>query len=508
MSGLTAAGGGTRPRGATFSSTSTGKKLQAHFHGSLSALHNIAQAYFVGNLTTLEDKVALLMNHGVPNGIDPHGWQAQGLHFIHSLPMHIFNELCGLTNALAVLCILAFEDPGPRTPELSDKLRILGIVNYTTFALFGVEVAALIALTGLRRYLAQSWWNVADVVIFCVALAGTIVDQLTSAGFENPGELLTFALFCRLGKVLRVLRLLPGLERSMLAAGQILLPFGRYLVIILCLLWSYALVGTVYFGGSLGFNPALVAPSATAYHLLGYQALNFDTPLGGMVAMLQQLNIVEWPVMMEACVAATGVRLPPRLFFISFWFLGVFVVLNITFAFIVTGFSAERARQERRGVLESLVLQELVNKIDAAEAEAGGGEEHGGGHGGHGSHGHEGGDKKESPEATAKVLETIGRRFRPLCAWRETLAASGADCGEWRLYRPPHHLDVYGSIYLIEIQDEWPQVFAVGDDQEAEGLHGRTSSSSSSASSHQHAAPEPAAAHAPPHQPALPGSVV
>lgn len=415
------------------------KTLQATYASAILSLQAAAQAYYVGNMPNLEEKLVMLVHHGVPTGVDPHGWQAKGLHFMHNVYVHVFNEACGLLNAICVLCILSLEP----YPALRPTAAIFTLIYYVTFALFGAEVILLMVFTGPLRWIRQSAWNAADVFIFAFALTGTVVDQYRSViNTEAVFELVAFALLCRLAKVLRVLRLLPGLERACMAGYAMIMPMSRYLIIILCVLWSYALVGTVYFGSGLlrVGNPAI---AATAYATLGYFPLNFDTPLQGLVVMVHQLNIMEWPVVMEACVAALNSGWP-RFFYMSFWFVGVFIALNITIAFVVAGFSAERSRQERRGELEAAVLDELLDKIGKARGKSL-------------RHGHGGGvlsglvGRKKSMELEA--------RFRPLCAWREELAASGKDFTQWRLVRPQHHLDIYGSIYHEDIEEAFPEVF-------------------------------------------------
>jgi len=454
------------------------------FADALLSLEDAAKAYFVGNMPSLEDKLIMLVHHGVPTGMDPHGWQAQGLHFMHALPVHVFNELCGLLNAICVLCILAIEEPISvrRCSGVSNSsVSTLWIIYYVTFALFGLEIILLLLFTGPLTWIRQSYWNAADIVIFVVALMGTILNTYLNSGpcdartinNNNYEELVAFALFCRLAKVLRVLRLLPGLERSMNAASRMIKPMARYLLIILCVIWSFSIVGNVYFGGRLGDNPRLI--NRTAYSLLGFSPLNFDTPLQGMVVMLQQLNVMEWPVVMEAAVAALDSGWP-RSFFMTFWFVGVFVSLNIAIAFVVTGFSAERGRQERRYTLENAVLKELVAKLEEHGGGQGGG--HGGGHG-HG-HSHAGGSdssnaskkKRRSRMARRAGIEStvvskrsqyeLENRFRPLCAWREAIAASGKDFTHWRLSRPGHHLDIYGSMYHEDIEFAFPEVWEQG----------------------------------------------
>ena len=443
------------------------RQAKGVFSAQLDGARTALEAYFVGNVQGLDMKLSLMMNHGVPIEFAHDSLRAKCLRFLHSLPMKIFFELGGIVNAIAVMAQLNLEDYEMSAAEI-ETIRTLSIVNYVTFAIFGFEILIVMVLLGPKRYWRQSHWNKADVAIFLLALAGTITDNTQGACLSRatdgtcldpPGELLTFALVCRIAKVARVIRLLPGMEANLAAMVNLGAPVGRYLVIVMSLLYSYAVLGNMLFhdqlnsrhivedlGGVLKPNGRYVCAggnvTCSSYIYMSHTSLNFNNPLRGFVVMLAQLTATEWPVVMEALVATLDSGWP-RLFFVSSWFFGVFVVLNITLAFIVSGFSADLLKTERKQVIERAALRELSKHI---------GSQLGHGHDDHGHDDHGHGDEAKELKA---ALES-----RQLCFWREAIAASGVDFSAFSLFRRSNHYDVYDVMFLADIKAAFPDIFS------------------------------------------------
>jgi hypothetical protein len=152
------------------------------------------------------------------------------------------------------------------------------------------------------------------------------------------------------------------------------------------------------------FTPAVVG--STSYGTKGIYAINFDSLAGAFVCELYLLVQNDWPMLMEAAVAARGKV--ARAFFFAFWLTHLVLVLNVLVAFVIDSFSTQKMKRE------------TLKRVQDVAAESGAAAQHGLG------------------------VEN----------WRQLILRSGLDFTAYRIARKAHHFDVYDELYKDEVKGE------------------------------------------------------
>jgi hypothetical protein len=398
-------------------------------------------AYFDDDVEGLEARRASALRSGVPRDIPRSSVRGRALAALDSLAARVLFELLGVLGIVVVLAQLALaaRAPGP-------TVALLSVLNYVSFAILTAKLAAFCALLGPLRFARASFWNRFELAVCALGAAAVAADAL-AAGAPGAANLLTAAMFLRLAKVLRSLRLVPGLAVTFLAFFDMLPALARYLAMLAAVLYAFALAGIVAFAGALdaAADPAV---AASAYGQLGFGGLTFDNLAAALLTLLALLNVVDWPVIMEGVVAARGNA--ARLYFVAFWLLAVAVALNVTVAFVVEGFSIHKARRERLARLEDAALRAAAAAdADAHAADAA----HAGTRRRASSVGAwaRGGARMPSALAAAAAASGAAAKDHGLADWRGVLARSAVRFDGWRLARPPHHMDIYETLYFEQI---------------------------------------------------------
>ena len=379
-------------------------------------------AFFAADVEGLEARRVAELRGGVPRDIARRSCRGRALAAILSLPARVVAE------ALSVLAVVvAFTQLALAATASAETAALLATISYVTFAVYAAKVLVEAALLGPRRFWRSSIWHRFDAAVVVLGAAAVAVDA-ASAGSPGAGaNLLTVAQFFRAAHALRALRLVPGLALTFLAFFDTLPALARYLALAAAVLYAFALAGMCAFAGALTLADPAVA--ASSYGVLGFQGLTFDTLSAAMLTELALLNVVDWPVVMEGAVAARGRA--ARLYFVAFWAVGVAVVLNVTVAFIVEGFAVQKQRRERLARLEAAALayeRGLTGSVVTTARAC-----------------------CRTTATTAVPPSAASARDHGLADWRFILRRSGVDLSRWRLARPPHHMDIYESLYFDDI---------------------------------------------------------
>jgi hypothetical protein len=164
-------------------------------------------------------------------------------------------------------------------------------------------------------------------------------------------------MFLRFVRLSRILRALPAFSATVSAFGNTLPVLSRFGIVMFSVFYSFSLVGVEAFAGRLGADNAAVR--ASSYGKSGLYSVNFDSMPGAFLILFTLLVQGDWPMFMEAAVAATGSK-ATRLYFVATWAAIYVVTLNVGTAFVIETFAAQKAKIESRG-------------RQAAEADASGG---------------------------------------------------------------------------------------------------------------------------------------
>ncbi|TMW62135.1 hypothetical protein Poli38472_009628 [Pythium oligandrum] len=138
-------------------------------------------------------------------------------------------------------------------------------------------------------------------------------------------------------RFLRCLRLLVALQSFSVMFNVVvrLLPaFTTLYGMMGIVMMEYAAIGMLLFGGKLAEGDPRLAE--TAYGKANYYSNNFNDFPSALTTLFELLIVNNWFVTMDGTVAVTSAW--SRLYFISFYVIGVVMVLNLAIAFIVEAF--------------------------------------------------------------------------------------------------------------------------------------------------------------------------
>ncbi|DAZ99756.1 TPA: hypothetical protein N0F65_003543 [Lagenidium giganteum] len=161
-------------------------------------------------------------------------------------------------------------------------------------------------------------------------------------------------------RFLRCLRLLVALKslNSMFAIVIRLLPAFTTLYGMLGLVMvEYAVIGEQLFGGKLVEGDEVLA--ATTYGKSNYYSNNFNDFASAMTTLFELLLVNNWNVVMEGTVAVTTRW--SRVYFISFYVIGVVMVLSLVVAFVVEAYFEATTALEKKSTNESCALTHSVS---------------------------------------------------------------------------------------------------------------------------------------------------
>ena len=128
---------------------------------------------------------------------------------------------------------------------------------------------------------------------------------------------------------------------------------GLLLLVIMCI---YALFGMQLFGGIWNFPDGLPRP-------------NFDSFSNAFIAVFQLLTVENWPVLLFAGMR-NGFAPLVAFYFITFLFIGNYILLNLFIAIMLDAFAEVEEEMEDSGLEDSAIssIQESRSVISAISA--------------------------------------------------------------------------------------------------------------------------------------------
>lgn len=292
------------------------------------------------------------------------------------------------------------------------------LVNAQTAStvLCAVCLSVRISAWGFKRYIRRSQLNRFDFLSIGIAVTEAVV---TLSG-KLPRAALVPTVFFRILRLARVCAFIPGFSSTLGSFWMILPVISQHVLVLLVVLYMFAIVGLHSFAGALNRVPAgtvcgsgnalpACAVQASAYGVYGYyDMIDFNSFPHAIFATFYVLGVNDWNVLMEGCVAATGKI--ARLYFIVFWPVLVLFLLNVVIAFITVAFSAEKDRRD---------AVKAFSRVEKNEA---------------------------ATRPTAAILN-----------WRDAVERAGFK--GWLVRRQPRVVDIYDDLYRVDIISTFPETF-------------------------------------------------
>jgi hypothetical protein len=279
-------------------------------------------------------------SHGTSRG----GWISSWTSFSESWIIPIadhwaFALAFDLTTVLTAVCVFAqliLDTQNASTDALNAVTALRNVQIFCTIVgcLF---VYSRVIAWGPLRYWRRGGLNRFDLI----AITLLVISQIIYSGEQQNGA--AIPLVIRFLRLPRVFRFVPGFSSTVLAFLFVLPVLAQISLVLIALFYAFAIVGMTAFAGILvQSNPAVATSSFGFYGY--YRDINFDNLPNAFFSLFYMLGVNDWVVLMEGCVAATGVG--ARAFFIVFWILVVLFLFNIVIALFTVSFGAEKARRD------------------------------------------------------------------------------------------------------------------------------------------------------------------
>ena len=213
--------------------------------------------------------------------------------------------------------------------------------------LYIVEVCIKVMVNGWKRY-SESMRNMYDFIITITAAAATAYVYYPNEFSDS--RLIRFVVMARVMRLGRIINNLRQFRTIGTIAAEILPAAIHVMTVLLFLMYLFAALGVLLYGGMITRDPA--NPLSTA--ILGndfsdndYWANNFNDMLSGMNVLFNLLVINNWTNCEIGFEAVTGGKLV-RFYFLAFYIFGVILINNLVVAFIINAFFQQLETLESR----------------------------------------------------------------------------------------------------------------------------------------------------------------
>ena len=272
-----------------------------------------------------------------------------------------------------VLAALMIANMIVRGENLYEASPIGANLSIAQVSIMLAEFCAKVLVRGWARY-RRSFRNQLDCSVLMVALV-TVIGAATYPGVSGFTLLLRVSLMCRFFWLPRNIRYLYDSRRMKLFAKLCWRIVGKTMtlgIVFASLLYVFATIGMIAFGGEINRNPngshfqALVD---SRYGAAAYWSLNFNDFTSSLITVFCMLHVSDFDIIAEGFVVTTGIA--ARLYFIAWYVVGALLMLNIIksyflFEFLTIFTTATSSTEHKRSSQEQKEYPRLGDTKNAA----------------------------------------------------------------------------------------------------------------------------------------------
>lgn len=205
----------------------------------------------------------------------------------------------------------------------SSMSQALTTLNLTFTIIFSGEMVLKVLGLGIQVYFKDSlnWFDFVVVIL-------SIIEIFLISGNSAMSALRTIRIFrtFRVLRVARIFRYLRSMSMILRVIGRTISQFIYLAMLLLLLTLIFALIGMQIFGGKFDFEE-------------GKPRANFDSFFAAFLSVFQVMTVENWHVVMYNGIRAVGPA--ASIYFVSWVFLGNFVLLNLFLAILLDSFNQE-----------------------------------------------------------------------------------------------------------------------------------------------------------------------
>ena len=213
-------------------------------------------------------------------------------------------------------------------------LRNLVVLSDLVVIAFLAEAILKVFALGPTAYWSDAWHKLDATVV----LASTAALILQSVNAQRSASMLKVTILLRMGRILRVLRVLKRFDTVLMAIRRILPMIWRLGCVLFIVLYTWSILGMEAFAGTLSRSNTRVV--ASSYGERGFWVLNFDSFYSACITVFSLLLETQSPMLAEGAMAAYD-SWGPMVFFVAYTVTVVWLVSTVIVALIVQGFSAQ-----------------------------------------------------------------------------------------------------------------------------------------------------------------------
>lgn len=277
---------------------------------------------------------------------------------LEQLWVTIILDMAVVVNSAAALSILVIETDDIVSSKPPPIVSDLQTVETSAFfiSLFGT-------LLKLFSYSPCVYWHLgwvqkADLLLLLLLILSYTItswarnfgdsitaEQLSIVSIES-NELTSVVMLLRFVRITRIFQRLNGWGQTVGSIVDTLPVLGRFLFAVLLAFFSIAIIGIELFAGLLtAENDAVRTSSYGKAEPPLYNVINFDSLHGAFLCLFTVVVQGDWPMLMEAAVAATGKQ--ARWYFVFCWACINAILLSTAIGFIVESFQAYRQKRKK-----------------------------------------------------------------------------------------------------------------------------------------------------------------
>ena len=224
---------------------------------------------------------------------------------------------------------------------------LLNTMNLVFTYIFIYEMATKLLAIGPKKYVA-SRWNLLDGGVVLLSIVEIIIESQSKSSASGSGlsAFRTVKVF-RTFRVIRVARILRALHSMQVIIGVITRSFRSFMYVILLLalfVFIYALLGIQIFQGNYDFGPDEPLPPG-----------NYEEFGIAYVTVFQVLTMENWQLVMydsmRASQGSSVLKALTAIYYISWIFIGNFVLLNLFLAILIDSFTNEETESNENEMI-------------------------------------------------------------------------------------------------------------------------------------------------------------
>lgn len=214
------------------------------------------------------------------------------------------------------------------------------IVEVIFAIIFSIEMTSKVAVFGFKRYF-SCLRNTFDGIVTVSAILSACYTCFMRN--QRSSHLTRLFVVARMFRVLRFFVMIKEFKAMSKTFFGILPAASRVGLLLFCVIYTWSSIGLYYFGGLITRdpnNPTSHLLEGTDFADAFYWANNFNDMLSGANVCFNLLVINNWNEMESGIVAVSQTKLS-RLFFLTYYFMGVMIVNNLVIALVIGYFLEE-----------------------------------------------------------------------------------------------------------------------------------------------------------------------